>query len=655
MHLTKVTLKNFGPHKDFSCELGHGLIGVVGHNGSGKSTLINAIYACLTNDFSRFENRKSGVINDLAPDDAPCYVEVEGCQDKTKFVLRRNIRPSSSRLTLGAGITEEVYRKQGDIEQRLIKDLGLTRKIVDSYVFVPQWGMFDFLSQTPAKRAEVFSYLCKTEQATALHKACGNFLSSSLFSSAVVDNRAEILTQIEETKSSISELESDLASNMECVLSEEESKKIESKLRLFETFEEKKNQIHCLEAQIVESRNALERLKNRAVDLVADRKLHLPYVITEQSLAYSKNVVKCHEAWLTASSSIESLEERIAIIEADKPSYRAPSADKCPTCQQEISSKKSEDISKAMFAEELATWQSSIDSREETLKSLKASLPAETYAEGHYELALDRIKNHESSSSFVMQAEAEIKSLKSQGEAVKKRLRIDSKSRSELVDAIAEESLIDYTEEHAEGGKLRLKYSQDYKDKCTFIQGSINSCKSSLQNFESLLKSLDEKLQEEKQASDLSDVVKEVRELFAWSNLPRLVSLANLKIIVGEVNKALENFDSPFWVEADENLSFVVHLPGGVTQPAGSLSGGQKVVLAICFRSAVNKIFGNDIGMMFLDEPTAGLDSDNLNNFKVMLETMSKAIKDDFQLFVITHEELLSSSFTQTINVCSHE
>ena len=73
MYLKKVTLKNFGPHQDFSCDLGPGLIGIVGSNGSGKSTLVNAIYACLTNDFSRFEGRKNGVVNDKAGEEESCF------------------------------------------------------------------------------------------------------------------------------------------------------------------------------------------------------------------------------------------------------------------------------------------------------------------------------------------------------------------------------------------------------------------------------------------------------------------------------------------------------------------------------------------------------------------------------------------------------
>ena len=66
MRLTQVRLKNFGPYEDSTFELGSGLVGIVGPNGSGKSTLVNGIYACLTNDFSRFAGRKAGIVRDLS-------------------------------------------------------------------------------------------------------------------------------------------------------------------------------------------------------------------------------------------------------------------------------------------------------------------------------------------------------------------------------------------------------------------------------------------------------------------------------------------------------------------------------------------------------------------------------------------------------------
>ena len=104
-------------------------------------------------------------------------------------------------------------------------------------------------------------------------------------------------------------------------------------------------------------------------------------------------------------------------------------------------------------------------------------------------------------------------------------------------------------------------------------------------------------------------------------------------------------------IEADTNLSFKVHFPGAPPRPAGALSGGQKVVLAICFRSAVNRLFGDNIGMMFLDEPTSGLDDDNVEYFREVLMHMASKIRHKYQLFVITHAVALSPAFDSTISI----
>ena len=43
MRISKVELKNIGPHKNLTVEFGKGLIGLVGSNGAGKSTLFHDV------------------------------------------------------------------------------------------------------------------------------------------------------------------------------------------------------------------------------------------------------------------------------------------------------------------------------------------------------------------------------------------------------------------------------------------------------------------------------------------------------------------------------------------------------------------------------------------------------------------------------------
>jgi exonuclease SbcC len=104
-------------------------------------------------------------------------------------------------------------------------------------------------------------------------------------------------------------------------------------------------------------------------------------------------------------------------------------------------------------------------------------------------------------------------------------------------------------------------------------------------------------------------------------------------------------------VEADQDLTFKVFFSGQLPVKARQLSGGQKVILAIAFRAALDRVFGHDTGMMYLDEPTAGLDADNVKYFHEALQKLAEKSGTDRQLVVITHVHELSGVFDQLIQL----
>ena len=114
----------------------------------------------------------------------------------------------------------------------------------------------------------------------------------------------------------------------------------------------------------------------------------------------------------------------------------------------------------------------------------------------------------------------------------------------------------------------------------------------------------------------------------------------------------LVEFESPFRVEVGEDLSFIAVKPDGRREKAERLSGGQKMLLALAFRFAVNKLLAGDVGMMILDEPTAGVDRTNVDNMTDILRRLSSYTKDKGrQIMIITHDETLERAFDQTIYI----
>jgi exonuclease SbcC len=157
-------------------------------------------------------------------------------------------------------------------------------------------------------------------------------------------------------------------------------------------------------------------------------------------------------------------------------------------------------------------------------------------------------------------------------------------------------------------------------------------------------------MQRSAEAEDWLKALDEVREFVHKDQFPKLAAQDWLVNMIGLVNDILDDFESPFRVEAGEDLTFIAIKPSGHKERADRLSGGEKVLLALAFRFAVNSLMAVDVGMMILDEPTAGVDKSNLDNLTEILKNVSVYTKDKgMQLIIITHDEALQRAFDQTI------
>lgn len=142
------------------------------------------------------------------------------------------------------------------------------------------------------------------------------------------------------------------------------------------------------------------------------------------------------------------------------------------------------------------------------------------------------------------------------------------------------------------------------------------------------------------------------RSVFHHSGMPRFVAQENLQNLQLALNEVLGVFDTDFRVTADEGLSFTAHFMDGRQQPARRLSGGQKVVLALAFRVAVNSIFASSAGLLALDEPTAWLDEHHIRSFGPVLERLrALSTSRGLQCVFVTHERGLGPLFDKVVQL----
>jgi DNA repair exonuclease SbcCD ATPase subunit len=136
------------------------------------------------------------------------------------------------------------------------------------------------------------------------------------------------------------------------------------------------------------------------------------------------------------------------------------------------------------------------------------------------------------------------------------------------------------------------------------------------------------------------------------SNYPKVITDDRMDQIADETNNQLKVFGSPFKVEANGELGFLATKPNGVVEEGNLLSKGERSVLAVSVRLAANSLFASDIGMICLDEPTEGLDEDNLGYFAdavKKLQTVTK--KRGQQVIIITHDKRLSRVIDASIDL----
>ena len=175
------------------------------------------------------------------------------------------------------------------------------------------------------------------------------------------------------------------------------------------------------------------------------------------------------------------------------------------------------------------------------------------------------------------------------------------------------------------------------------IEGELDAVTTDLEDNEDLCRRMEEA--EAKAATDRLWVyhLGEIRKIMHHDKLPKVVAHNYLEILSDDTNELLESFDADFRVGLGEGLNFsATFLRGpyaGAVSPAQRLSEGQKVLLALAFRVAVNSLFAGTAGLLCLDEPTESLDERNLACLEVAIGKMRDLSESrGLQCLLVTHE-----------------
>jgi DNA repair exonuclease SbcCD ATPase subunit len=200
--------------------------------------------------------------------------------------------------------------------------------------------------------------------------------------------------------------------------------------------------------------------------------------------------------------------------------------------------------------------------------------------------------------------------------------------------------------------KLRLEKLREQLAARTELEQKRTEAKYQLKELEN---QYTQTLAEERKASTLrSWVTTAERARDALKNAPRIVAQRNLQNLEVSINELLQIFQVNFQVKVAEDgtPTFIAEFYDGRLQVAQRLSIGQKTVLALAFRVAVNAMFAEEIGLLALDEPTASLDQPRIQALAPVLEKLRElSTAKGLQCLLVTHAASLSNLFESAIEL----
>lgn len=149
-------------------------------------------------------------------------------------------------------------------------------------------------------------------------------------------------------------------------------------------------------------------------------------------------------------------------------------------------------------------------------------------------------------------------------------------------------------------------------------------------------------------------ILERSREILHRDNLPRVILMRLLGAINNSMALYLNKFHVVFTAHLNSDFDFVCTFPAnGITDVSAreTLSGGQKVALALAFHFAKSDILGASIPLLVLDEPTAYL---NVMNKEALCKVFGEARKfaeAGWYVMVSTHETMLETAMSNIVRI----
>jgi len=660
MKLKEIKLKNFKSHSDFSIKFTEGLTGLFGANGSGKSSLISAVNYVLT----------GVVIGGDKKEDVLKWGTTKGkvtllFEHETKeYILERSLHNAKTSLKTTDGGISMTTRS---VVQKYIHDItGVHPDLYDKVICVAQEELDTPLKATHAVSQDFYLNIFNCKVADTLSKA----LSKCIAKVAICNtHKAEISAktiQKEELELEIIALEKRLALLKQTLEQAPAKDKIQANIEKLEKalgegnlLTNLKDKMSRLKAQEEKLKEFLKGKEKPLVEAIRPSEwgIEQQYNIWQNKKAYvasMKTEVKpAVKDKCIPKGDLKTIADK---VNNDYMLYKFKQqgavTSECPVCSNKIKDKtdytdklestKQIGMAISKYRKEevrLQGVQSTIEKIQKDLEKMEAALPNEVIIFNPTNWK-ERVKDNEILDSIV-------------------------KQEQQLAQVVNELEKTEDDIQKLSGGATDLKTIKkqlsEQKKALNAIEGislNIYEKQVELNNKCGIVSASNELIKEWKEADKLAVMYNNVREKLQIckdylhrDQLPKLVIQRGLASINECLNKYLNIVEIPYncYINNDCDLVFEVE---GEEKAFRSLSGGQRKTVALAFRLAVSEIMTPDLGLLILDEPTAYVDSQNIDNMINAIKKLKEYAQErGLILWVATHEEKFKQACTKYIEL----
>ncbi len=703
-----VSLRQFCQFEDLTITFQDGLNAIVGPVGSGKSNLFRAMRGAFTNDFAR-DGLKLDNIRRQAPARNQSSVTVEFTNQAGQTgELTRGLRPSGHRLKLAGSM----YTGEDEVNRQVLAFLGLDGKTALDYIFVPQWEVFSFLSDTRTQRLATFQRLFGASLVEGAYEAVNQRYNRLTVPDPVDLDRLHAMAADATRDLAAAQAEYQQKYAGLPLIPAEKGDPDRQLLVAWQHQQDAQRNANAVKTKLAQLNQALMQAMGTMFELRQDAEGR--HAVLDQTRSNYDRAVAGLTHWKTYNALqqrhqllTDALKNWIQEEAACQPpalpaGYRDEASRLTLVNERNERQQRATELKRYIVAAtagvcahcgtagviltaRLPEYQSELHQQEQHITSLAAVLDRWwtydkavcSYENKHAELLRRRNAIQTELEHLVMCGAPDTEAAELQGlvsdyqQLQTSTTKLDNEClaqqratcqiEAQVIEAEQAKAQFDKTLEalsnwnfapdNLAAAEVRLAERHELYMRKARLEGQLTGLQRDVERTAHDVLEAEQTMQRAQRLRSWGERLADWRQILHRDQLPSLLIRYRLGQLLPSINSYLEILETPFRVSLDDETGFLADFhsgpQAGETFTAIRLSGGQKVLMALAFRMALNTT-----GLLCLDEATAGLDTHYLTTLqRALAQLRQHSHAMGLQVILITHERSLDRCFDHIIEL----